>query len=184
MERIKNCGISIIQEKASDALTRAHALGVMRKELPLTLELEIWSLPGRDFIQHVGKEIALTCQQQLELPDGIVLGLSDVPDKVDAQNLAMSFRERELKKDDFYDFCETMNISKDINAAESAMWFLAHNYGRPVAWVHLPASSQGIDIGTRVLLWLSGQGYCLVMPQELYCISSETIIHDLLHDYA
>jgi hypothetical protein len=156
----------------------------MSNHPPIVLELEIWSQPGKDLVQHAGKDISVACANELGLPQGIVLGLSDVPDKVDSTNLHKAFRERELKEADFEAFCTTRGLTKDAESSKNAMRFLAYEYGRPLTWVHLPASQEGMKIGSSLFSWVRKQGYCLVMPLELYCISSESMLHDLLEDYS
>lgn len=152
----------------------------MRPRLPLIIELEIWSRPEADLPQEAGKQIGLRCSTELGLPDGIVLGLSAIPDSTDSENLRMSIGQRELSASDFQEFCATRSLPVDPNATESAARYLAHVYGVALAWVHLPASVDGLKYGYRVHHWASSHGFCLVEPSSKYCFLEGTSLDQLL----
>jgi hypothetical protein len=107
---------------------------------------------------------------ELTLPEGIVLGLSWVPDFTDSENLQLAFAQGELSESEFLAFCAAHDLLCDAGSNESAACFLSHKYGQPVAWVHLPASPDGLAFGQRVLQWAHQRGFCLVEPEGQYCI--------------
>ena len=153
---------------------------VMRPSWPLVIELEIWSQPGLELEPDAGKEIGPRCCSELRLPEGIVLGLSAIPDPIDAQNLRSYLVGGELSYPEFQEFCVNRGLPADVSAIDSAARFLAYSYGVPLAWVHLPASSEGLEFGCRILLWARSHKYCLVEPSAEYCFIEESSLDHLL----
>lgn len=152
----------------------------MRPSRPLVIELEIWSQPGSELERDAGKEIGPRCSSELCLPGGIVLGLSAIPDPIDAQNLRSYLAEGELSYAEFQEFCVNRGLPADVSVIDSAARFLAYSHGVPLAWVHLPASPEGLEFGCRVHLWARSHKYCLVEPSAEYCFIEGASLDQLL----
>jgi len=156
----------------------------MRHSLPSVIELELWSRPGSCLPPEIGKlEIAPLCSRELALREGIVLGLSEIPDPAHSQSLAVSLACGELSRRAFAGYCVENGLAADVQSMESAARFLEHSYGRALAWVHLEASSTGLEIGERINSWAHSQGYCLQEPCTGVCFLNGVSLHHLLpHD--
>lgn len=138
--------------------------------MPATIELELWSQPSSNLPREVGKElIGPRCTHDLGLPAGVVLGLSEVPDEIDAENLVASIAAGELSQKEFDEFCEHHRLEANVRSKDSAAKFLEFSYGRPLAWVHLPDSLYGVEMGDRIHAWARSNGYCLVEPRAAFC---------------
>lgn len=143
----------------------------MRRNMPAVIELELWSQPSSNLPRDIGKElIGPRCTNDLDLPAGVVLGLSEVPDEIDAENLVASIAAGELSQKEFDEFCDHHCLEANVRSKDSAAKFLEFAYGRPLAWVHLPDSLFGIEMGDRINAWARSNGYCLVEPDSAFCI--------------
>ena len=157
----------------------------MRHSLPRVIELELWSRPGSNLAPEAGKAvIAPQCRAELALCAEVVLGLSAIPHPIDSQNLAAAFGEGELTHEAFEGYCARNGLVADAHSPETAACFLEYEFGRPLAWVHLDASTRGIGIGRRINAWAHAQGFCLVEPAETSCILQSSSLSHLLPDDA
>ena len=129
----------------------------------------------------IGKQvIAPRCISELELPEGVVLGLSEIPDPVHATNLGMSLAYGELSRQEFDEFCARNELVANVSSIDSVAKFLEFAYGRGLAWVHLPATEEGIAMGDRINSWAHSEGYCLVEPYYLQCFLEGACLEYLL----
>jgi hypothetical protein len=150
------------------------------KMLPV-IELELWSRPSSSLSPEIGKlVVGPRCSSDLSLPAGVVLGLSEVPDPIDSQNLDTSLAAGELSRKEFDEFCEQNGLEANVGAVDSAAKFLEYVYGRPLAWVHLAASNDGVEMGQRINTWAHSEGYCLVEPHGIFCFLKGASLEQLL----
>lgn len=144
------------------------------------IELEIWSRPSFNLPQEIGKQaIGPRCTDELKLPEGVVLGLSEIPDPVHALNLGMSLAAGEVSRQAFDEFCSQNGLEKNVSSIASAAKFLEYTYGRGLAWVHLPATAEGVSLGQRINAWAHSEGYCLVEPYS-HCFLNGVSLEHLL----
>lgn len=144
---------------------------VMSLKMPAMIELELWSRPTTSLPPEIGKlVIGPQCSRELGLPEGVVLGLSDIPDPIDSQNLETSIAGGELSWMAFSEFCVKNGLDENVGTADSAAKFLDFSYGRPLAWVHLVESTDGFEMGQRINEWAHSEGYCLVEPHGIFCL--------------
>jgi len=149
--------------------------------MPPVIELELWSRPSSNLPPEIGKVVvAPRCSGDLNLPEGVVLGLSEIPDSTDSQNLGAALAGGELQLEEFNVFCAQNGLQANVSAADSAAKYLEYSYGRAIAWVHLPASADGIEIGQRINAWAHSEGYCLVEPFASFCILKGACLEHLL----
>ncbi|MGP4846339.1 hypothetical protein ACTXGQ_19620 [Marinobacter sp. 1Y8] len=134
------------------------------------VELEMWSSPGACLPAEFGKEFKVNIDSALELDDSIFLGLSFVPEKIDSENLSLSFRLGELAVEDFEVFCRFRGFEPNLQNHESAARFLEFEYGRPVAWLHLPYNNRGIRILNKLMSWAVKNGFSIQNPDLCYCL--------------
>jgi len=145
------------------------------------IELELWSGPSSSLPPEVGKlVVGPRCSRDLNLPAGVVLGLSEIPDPIDSQNLDMSLAAGELSRKKFDEFCKQNGLEANVGAVDSAAKFLEYSYGRPLAWVHLAASTDGVEMGQRINAWAHSEGYCLVEPHGIFCFLKGASLEQLL----
>ena len=144
------------------------------------IELELWSRPSFILPMDIGKqEIAPRCINDLKLPEGVVLGLSEIPDPIDSKNLGTALASGELSRQEFDGFCARNGLEGEVSSIDSAAKFLEYVYGRGLAWVHLTASDEGVAMGQRINAWAHSEGYCLVEPYS-YCFLKEASLEHLL----
>ncbi len=154
---------------------------VMPLKMSAVIELELWSRPSFSLPPEIGKlVVAPRCSSDLSLPAGVVLGLSDIPDPADSQNLDTSLAAGELSRKEFDGFCEQNGLEANVAAVASAAKFLEYSYGRPLAWVHLAASTDGVEMGKDINAWAHSEGYCLVEPHEIFCFLNGASLEQLL----
>lgn len=144
-------------------------LVVMRTKATV-LELEIWSRPGEGNRWADGSAVALRCSAALQLPGETVFGLSIVPDLTDLENLESAIQAGEVSRDDFLEFCAKNSFETELVNPMSACRYLAHLYGAPLAWVHLPMNSEVDDLINRLTNWTREHGFALVDPDNLACM--------------
>lgn len=150
------------------------------KILPV-IELELWSRPSSSLPPEIGKlVVGPRCSGDLGLPAGVVLGLSEIPDPIDSQNLDTSLAAGELSRKEFDEFCVQYGLEANVGAVDSAAKFLEYSYGRPLAWVHLTASTDGVEMGQRINTWAHSEGYCLVEPHGIFCLLKGASLEQLL----
>ena len=144
------------------------------------IELELWSRPSFNLPMDIGKQaIAPRCINDLKLPEGVVLGLSEIPDPAHSTSLGMSLADGELSRQEFDEFCAKNGLAANVSSIDSAAKFLEFAYGRGLAWVHLPATEEGIAMGQRINAWAHSEGYCLVEPYS-HCFLKEASLEHLL----
>ncbi len=154
---------------------------VMHLKMSPVIELELWSRPSSSLPPEIGKlVVAARCSSALSLPAGVVLGLSEIPDPIDSQNLDTLLAAGELLRKEFDEFCKQNGLEANVGAVDSAAKFLEYSYGRPLAWVHLSASTGGVEMGQRVNAWAHSEGYCLVEPHGIFCFLKGASLEQLL----
>lgn len=144
------------------------------------IELELWSRPTTSLPPEIGKlVVGPRCRLELGLPEGVVLGLSNIPEPIDSQNLEKSIAGGELSWKEFSEFCVENGLDVNVGTAGSAAKFLDFAYGRPLAWVHLAESTDGYQMGQRINEWAHSEGYCLVEPHGIFCLLKGSSLEQL-----
>lgn len=133
-------------------------------------ELEMWSRPNTCLPSGLGKDLKQTLDSILELDESIFLGLNFVPDKTDSENLLLALNNRELDLGDFHAFCKAWQLAPSTGNYESAARFLEFQYGRPLAWLHLPHDQRGLVALNKLLAWAVENGYTIQSPDLCYCL--------------
>lgn len=153
----------------------------MSHKYPQVIELELWALPGSRLPPEIAKmSTAPQCNRDLGLEEGIVLGLSEIPDKAHVDTLTISLDRGELALEDFERYCRDNSLNSDVYSMESAARFLEYQYGRALAWVHLAASQAGLKIGERINSWAHDHNYCLINPHIDACFLNGASLGHLL----
>ena len=145
--------------------------GVRRSDTVHILELELWSYPGMFGSLPEGHDIATDCTRDLGLAQEVVLGLSNIPDVIDCENLALAISKGELRTEDFISFCELNSIQPNPNDQYSAASFLSNEYGFPVAWLHIQNNDEADKVTARIAKWSTARKLCEVDPLDLYCLT-------------
>ena len=154
---------SINTRPLSEALYVKH---IMKK----VFELEVWSRPKVSLSADHGKELKTKIDSDLLLKEDLFLGLSFVPSETDTTNLLHALNENELKIGEFESFCKSNNLQPSVNNFISSAKFLEFNYGRALAWLHIPHSKEGLISLNKIIRWVSAKGYNVQCPQQLYCL--------------
>ncbi len=158
-------------------------LRVMPLKYRRVIELELWSRPSSNLPPEIGKlVIGPRCTSDLKLPEGVVLGLSEIPDPAHSTSLGMTLAEGELSRQEFDEFCARNGFEANVSSINSAARFLEYAYGRGLAWVHLPATEEGIAMGQRINAWAHSEGYCLVEPYSHCFLKGASLEHLLPPD--
>jgi hypothetical protein len=138
--------------------------------MPKVFELEVWSKPGKNIDAEAGKVLEAMITKELCLDFGVVLGLSFVPNKVHVDNLLIAINERELLSVNYFRYCEKNNLTKSLHDIRSAAFYLEYEYGRPLAWIHIPYNEIGKGICLDVIKWCDSHSYNVVDGDKLYCV--------------
>jgi len=106
-------------------------------------EFEAWSTPGKLLSADYGKDLVREYKSrgvlaELGIPDDVVLGLSNIPGKVDVDKLKMEIKNGWLTIENFFSFCHEYELEPDIESEMSACKYIEYSYGVPVAWIHIP----------------------------------------------
>ena len=125
-------------------------------------ELELYSRPNQLLDQDFGKLISH------DFGD-LVLGLSNIPSKVDSDNLIIAIAEGEITEAEFNSFCIINNLESSVYNCESATKFLAFLYGTPIAWIHLPYDDYGLVMFKVILNWACKNNFNIQCGGKLYC---------------
>lgn len=137
-------------------------------------ELEVWSQPGKNLPAEFGKELKAEIDSNLSLKAEVFIGLSFIPSTTDTTNLLHALNESELKIGDFERYCKLNNCEPSVSVHTSAAKYLEFSYGRALAWLHIPHSSEGLVVLNRIMQWATGNGYNLQCGQQLYCLLSSS----------
>ncbi|MBV1777397.1 hypothetical protein KSF73_16875 [Burkholderiaceae bacterium DAT-1] len=133
-------------------------------------EMELWTSPGKLYADSFPAEVGKSFSTELPLASNIFIALNSVPDEIDSENLLIAFEEGELAVGDFKRFCMLAGFECDEYNHLSACRFLEFSYGRKVAWIHLPESTDSESELKLIAAWTREKGLALVDPDELYCI--------------
>lgn len=126
-------------------------------------ELEAWSLPGRFFETDYSKN---TLQREIwgeGVPSDLFLGISNIPDKLDTENLRLAIASGEATEQAFNEFCLLHGLSVNMNSEESSAKFLEHLNGRCLAWIHLPIDTD-MAILSKLVKLLAMRGHVVIDP--------------------
>lgn len=113
-------------------------------------ELEVWSKPGRILPAEYSKDDLQPEMSMSGIPDGIFLGLSSIPDRIDCEILSSLIEAGDPSQLAFEKFCNENNLIADIQYEQSAALFLEYLEGRCLAWIHLSE-----DVSPSVLLTIT-----------------------------
>lgn len=128
-------------------------------------ELEVWSKPGQILPAEYGKDDLQHEVSISGIPEGIFLGLSSIPDRIDCENLSSLIEAGDSSQLAFEKFCDENNLKADIQSERSAALFLEYLEGRCLAWIHLSE-----DVSPSVLLTITkiiqARDHIIVDPAE------------------
>lgn len=133
-------------------------------------ELEAWSVPGKLLPSEYGKDILQNEIWQLGIPKTVFLGMSEIPDPVDCENLKLDIDSGETSYELFREFCSEHALSDDLNSEESAAKFLEYMKGRCLAWIHLPEDEASTLLPIIVKI-LADRGHIVIDPASGAVIS-------------
>ena len=156
----------------------------MRAMPPLIVELELWLPPRCEQAPLEGKDVADRCQHETGLAPDVVLGLSFVPDEHDVGALRRAIEQGEVKLEEFRRFCLGRGLPFEAENARSAAEFVAFTQGQPLAWLHLPAESAGLDMAKVLTQWAHKSGYELRDGSSTFELLSDSQVYALWHDAA
>ena len=139
------------------------------------VELELRSRPLSSPTPLNGRAVADKCRQDIDLPATVVLGLNYVPDEIDSVNLLTAIANREFSLQEFSHHCEQQMLKNDPTDKVSAASFLAYVEGQPLAWLHIPATSEGQIIAKRLSTWATKNGFHIVLGQGKAPLTTEQI---------
>jgi hypothetical protein len=148
------------------------------------LELELWSEPGANALRVSGDDVCGRARNEVACSSQVILALSSLPDPVHCRDLEAAITDGELRTEHFYEFCRSAGLPADMQAESSARAYLSHEYGCPLAWVHLPESDQGAQIGESLASWARLNNVSLVEPHQMFCILPNGGVSELLRKYA
>ena len=134
------------------------------------IELEICSQPGENIDAESGKDLELLLISELGLNEDMVIGLSFFPEKAHVDNLLIAINEGELNVDAFSSYCRSHNLNTSIHDKRSAAYYLEYEYGRTLAWLHIPNNENSISILEKILLWCMQHKYNVQNGDDLYCL--------------
>ena len=101
--------------------------GLMPLKYRRVIELELWSHPSSNLPPEIGKlVIGPQCVNDLKLPEGVVLGLSEIPDPIHSNNLGTAFAAGELSQEEFDKFCSQNGLEANVGSIDSAAKFLEY----------------------------------------------------------
>ncbi len=144
------------------------------------IELELHSLPGLLLSQDFGKDVRELVVDELELPEEVFLGLSYIPSKTHAANLKTNIERGEILEIDYYRFCKSNNLATEIGNIISAASFLEYQYGRGIAWLHLPYNDSGVKYFRKIVQWAKKNNYCIQDGNNTWCLNFDADINDLV----
>jgi hypothetical protein len=114
-------------------------------------EYEAWSSPGMLLSDDYGKELAIQLHSK-GIPNDVFLGLNNIPDHTDIENLRLALLDGDVTNEDFIEFCVKNNLTPEITDANSSCKFLEFSFARPLAWIHIPENSDTILLGYIICL--------------------------------
>lgn len=142
-------------------------------------ELEIWSRPNTSMQESAGDDLKDKITTELGLEPGVVLGLNFSPQESHVENLLLAVNENEVSTEDFSSFCLRKHIPNSMNNMNSAALFLDFEYGRPLAWLHIPYNETGLKILQDVMEWCQRKGFNIQDENRLFCIIPSIAISSL-----
>jgi hypothetical protein len=110
-------------------------------------EYEAWTKPGTVMSPDYGKELEkklkeLDAFKKLGIPEGVFVGISNIPSDIDMLNLKNGLKSGEYQEADFIAFCHTNGLKETVESKESACKFIEYKDGREVAWLNVPADDE------------------------------------------
>lgn len=102
------------------------------------IELEAWSLPGGQLDLEYGKAVLAPEMWEAGIAEDVFIGLSEVPDSIDCENLLWEIESGFTSEAEFQQFCKLRSLCCDVRDPLSASRFLEFLHGRSLAWVHVP----------------------------------------------
>lgn len=100
-------------------------------------EYEAWSQPGLLLTDNYGKEVAEYLYQR-GIPHDAFLGLYNMSDHTDVEDMRLSMTAGEINEEDFILFCKAQGLIPDPLDIKSANKFMEYSFGRVLGWVHIP----------------------------------------------
>lgn len=132
-------------------------------------ELELWSEPGRMISDSSLAKLKLSFEGEFKLV-GVFLCLSSIPGQTDVDNLVIAFEEGELLRTKFRIFCEAAGLEEHELNKESACKYLEFEYGRKIAWLHIPEALSTSMYLCSIARWSRRNRLALVDPDDLCCL--------------
>lgn len=127
-------------------------------------ELEAWSTPGKLLSANYGKDLAQELWN-LGIPRDVYLGLDDIPDQTDIENLRLAIEAGDLAVEAFKNFCKAHSLPPSLVSAESSCKFLEYSLGRRIAWIHVPQDSDP-QVLQDLISVLKDRGHVVVDPES------------------
>jgi hypothetical protein len=145
-------------------------------------EFEVWSTSGKQLPVDYGKFLrdellANGTFTIFAIPDNVFFGLSNIPDKIDVQNLEMDFKEGVLTLEGFNEFCCRYGYEQNPKSELSANKYLEYVNGCPIAWVHIPENN--VDkILPLIIKLMKEKGHIIIEPKtgKSFDINSDGLV--------
>lgn len=131
-------------------------------------ELEAWSPPGLQLDLEFGKTVLAPEMWEAGIPDDVFLGLSEIPDAVDCENLRRDIEAEVTSLEHFAEFCTSRGLPNSTQDPLAAARFLEYLHGRALAWVHIPDDDVGKALAAKIDRLLSSKGFRLRDPHAKY----------------
>lgn len=135
-------------------------------------EFEAWSVPGQLLHPEYSKD---DLQQELwneGVPKDVFLGVSEIPDPIDCENLELAIQSGGLTEESFSEFCSAHALPSSMQSAESAARFLEYKRGRCLAWIHLPEDAESTLLPI-IIKMLAERGHIVIDPASMEMQSTD-----------
>ena len=124
-------------------------------------ELEAWSPPGLQLDPEFGKTVLAPEMWEAGIPNDVFLGLSEIPDTIDCENLQRDIETGVTSLEHFDAFCTSLGLSNSSQDPLAAARFLEYLHGRALAWVHIPDDDVAKSLAVKIDRLLSSKGFRL-----------------------
>jgi hypothetical protein len=141
--------------------TSIHAAMTVHKRV---FELEAWSPPGLQLDPEFGKTVLAPEMWEAGIPSDVFLGLSEIPDSVDCENLQRDIETGVTSLEHFDEFCISRGLPNSTQYPLAAARFLEYLHGRSLAWVHIPDDDVAKSLAAKIDRLLSSKGFRLRDP--------------------
>jgi len=128
-------------------------------------ELEIWSQPGQLLPPEFAKETLQIEAWNAGVPRDVFLGISEIPDPIDSENLKRAISQGKISESDFIGFCKKGGFTASADSNESAAKYLEYLNGRCLAWLHLPEDQSQNFLLAKIEALTAQWGYRIVDPE-------------------